>query len=156
MEWDISRVDFREVIKDAILATSRLIQDKKVIIESNLPDSLLLIDGDKDRLIQIMVNLISNSIKFCDRDHGVISINLTAKSDHLKVEVKDNGIGISRKDQKIIFQEFQQVKDTSTGRPSGSGLGLAITKRIVDFHKGKIWVKSKPGKGSTFSFTLPL
>jgi signal transduction histidine kinase len=74
----------------------------------------------------------------------------------LKVDVRDNGIGISRKDQKIIFQEFQQVKDTSTGRPPGSGLGLAITKRIIDFHKGKIWVKSKPGKGSTFSFTLPL
>ena len=156
MEWEISRVDFREIIKDAILATSRLIQDKKVKIESNLPDSFPLIDGDKDRLIQVMVNLISNSIKFCDSDHGVISINLTAKSDHLKVDVRDNGIGISRKDQKIIFQEFQQVKDTSTGRPPGSGLGLAITKKIIDFHKGNIRVKSKPGKGSTFSFRLPL
>jgi Na+/proline symporter/nitrogen-specific signal transduction histidine kinase len=155
MEWEISRTDFREVIKDAILATSRLIQDKKVKIESNLPDSFPLIDGDKDRLIQVMVNLISNSIKFCDCDQGVISVNLKAKSNHLKVDVKDNGIGISRKNQKIIFQEFQQVKDTSTGRPPGSGLGLAITKRIVDFHKGKIRVKSKPGKGSTFSLTLP-
>ena len=115
-----------------------------------------MIDGDKDRLIQVMVNLISNSIKFCDSDKGVISVGFQAKSNHLKVDVRDNGIGISRKDQKIIFQEFHQVKDTSTGRPPGSGLGLAITKRIIDFHKGKIWVKSKPGKGSTFSFTLPL
>jgi len=156
MEWEISRVDFRKVINDAILSTSRLIEDNNVKIESNLPDSFPLIDGDKDRLIQVMVNLIANSIKFCDRDQGVIYINLTAKSNYLKVNVKDNGIGISRKNQKIIFQEFQQVKDSSTGRPSGSGLGLAITKRIVDFHKGKIWVKSKPGKGSTFSFTLPL
>ncbi|MCP4370021.1 MAG: HAMP domain-containing histidine kinase, partial [Deltaproteobacteria bacterium] len=154
-EWEISRIDFREVIKDAILATSRLIQDKKVKIESNLPDSFPLIDGDKDRLIQVMVNLISNSIKFCDSDRGVISVFLQAKSRHLKVDVKDNGIGISRKDQKIIFQEFQQVKDTSTGRPPGSGLGLSITKRIIDFHKGKIRVKSKPKKGSTFSFILP-
>ncbi len=155
-DWEISRIDFREVIKDAILATSRLVQDKKVKIESNLPDTFPLIDGDKDRLIQVMVNLISNSIKFCDSDRGVISVFLQAKSRHLKVDVKDNGIGISRKDQKIIFQEFQQVKDTSTGRPPGSGLGLSITKRIIDFHKGKIRVKSKPKKGSTFSFTLPL
>ena len=155
-EWEISRIDFREVIKDAILATSRLIQDKKVKIESSLPDSFPLIDGDKDRLIQVMVNLISNSIKFCDSDRGVISVVLKAKSGHLKVDVKDNGIGISRKDQKIIFQEFQQVKDTTTGRPPGSGLGLSITKRIIDFHKGKIRVKSKPNKGSIFSFELPL
>jgi signal transduction histidine kinase len=156
MEWEISLVDFREVIKDAILATSRLVQDKKVKIKSSLPELFPLIDGDKDRLIQVMVNLISNSIKFSDSDKGVISVGFQAKANHLKVDVRDNGIGISRKDQKIIFQEFQQVKDTSTGRPPGSGLGLAITKRIIDFHKGKIWVKSKPGKGSTFSFTLPL
>jgi Na+/proline symporter/nitrogen-specific signal transduction histidine kinase len=155
-EWEITRIDFREVIKDAILATSRLIQDKKVKIETHLPESFPLIEGDKDRLIQVMVNLISNSIKFCDSDRGVISVFLQTKSKHLKVDVKDNGIGISRKDQKIIFQEFQQVKDTSTGRPPGSGLGLSITKRIIDFHKGKISVKSKPKKGSTFSFTLPL
>ena len=156
MEWEISLVDFREVIKDAILATSRLVQDKKVKIKSSLPELFPLIDGDKDRLIQVMVNLISNSIKFSDSDKGVISVGFQAKANHLKVDVRDNGIGISRKDHKIIFQEFQQVKDTSTGRPPGSGLGLAITKRIIDFHKGKIWVKSKPGKGSTFSFTLPL
>jgi len=155
-EWEISQVDFKEVIKDAISATSRLMQDKKVKIESHMPVSVPLIEGDKDRLIQVMVNLISNSIKFCERGLGVITVSLKAKSGHLNVEVNDNGIGISRKDQKIIFQEFHQVKDSSTGRPPGSGLGLSITKRIVDFHKGKIKVKSKLKKGSTFSFTLPL
>jgi len=155
IQWDISRVDFKEVIKDAISATDRIIEDKKIKVALNLPDGIPLIDGDRDRLIQVMVNLISNAVKFCDNTMGVISIDLTAKTDHLKIDVKDNGIGISRKNQKIIFQEFRQVKDTSTGRPPGSGLGLSITKRIVDFHKGNIRVKSKPGKGSTFSFTLP-
>ena len=155
-EWEISKVDFTEVVKDAILATSRLMQDKKVKIEANLPALVPLIDGDKDRLIQVMVNLISNSIKFCERGRGLISVSLKAKANYLKVDVEDNGIGISRKDQKIIFHEFQQVKDTSTGRPPGSGLGLSITKRIIDFHKGKIKVRSKPKKGSTFSFTIPL
>jgi len=156
IQWEISRVDFKEVIKDAISATSRLIHDKNIQVDLKLPDSTTLIDGDRDRLIQVMVNLISNAVKFCDNTMGKISIDLTSKTDHLKIDVKDNGIGISRKNQKIIFQEFRQVKDTSTGRPPGSGLGLSITKRIIDFHKGNIQVKSRSGKGSTFSFTLPL
>jgi Na+/proline symporter/nitrogen-specific signal transduction histidine kinase len=155
IQWEISRVDFKEVIKDAISATSRLIHDKNIQVDLNLPESITLIDGDQDRLIQVMVNLIYNAVKFCDNTKGIISIDLKAKTDHLKINVKDNGIGISRKNQKIIFQEFRQVKDSSTGRPAGSGLGLAITKKIVEFHKGKIRVKSRPGKGSTFSFTLP-
>ena len=156
IQWEISRVDFKEVIKDAISATSRLIHDKNIQVDLKLPDSTTLIDGDRDRLIEVMVNLISNAVKFCDNTMGKISIDLTSKTDHLKIDVKDNGIGISRKNQKIIFQEFRQVKDTSTGRPPGSGLGLSITKRIIDFHKGNIQVKSRSGKGSTFSFTLPL
>ncbi len=156
IQWEISQVDFKEVIKDAISATSRLTQDNNIQVDLNLPDSITLIDGDRDRLIQVMVNLISNAAKFCGNTMGIISIYLTLKTDHLKIDVKDNGIGISRKNQKIIFQEFRQVKDSSMGRPAGSGLGLAITKKIIDFHKGNIRVKSKPGKGSTFSFTLPL
>ena len=155
IQFEISRVDFKEVIKDAISATSRLIEDKNIKVILNLPDSITLIDGDRDRLIQVMVNLISNAVKFCYNIGGIISVDLTTKTNHLKINVKDNGIGISRKNQKIIFQEFRQVKDSSMGRPAGSGLGLAITKKIIDFHKGKIRVKSKPGKGSTFSFTLP-
>lgn len=156
IQWEISQVDFKEVIKDAISATSRLIHDNNIQVDLNLTDSITLIDGDRDRLIQVMVNLISNAVKFCDNTRGIISIDLTAKTDHLKIDVNDNGIGISRKNQKIIFKEFRQVKDSSMGRPPGSGLGLSITKKIINFHKGKILVKSKPGKGSTFSFTLPL
>ena len=71
------------------------------------------------------------------------------------MDVSDNGIGIRPEDRKIIFEEFRQIKDRATGRPSGSGLGLAITKRIIDLHGGTIWVDSTPGEGSTFSFTLP-
>ncbi|MDY6793364.1 MAG: sensor histidine kinase [Thermodesulfobacteriota bacterium] len=153
--WEISPVDFKEVIKDAISATGSLIEEKKIKVDLNLPDTINLIDGDRDRLIQVMVNLISNAVKFCPDTWGIIAIDLIVKPDHLKINVKDNGIGISRQNQKIVFQEFRQVKDSSMGRPPGSGLGLSITKRIIDFHKGKIWVKSKSGKGSTFSFTLP-
>jgi signal transduction histidine kinase len=75
---------------------------------------------------------------------------------NLRVDVIDNGIGISKENQEIIFEKFRQVRDATRGRPAGSGLGLTITKRIIDHHKGEIWVESEPGKGSTFSFSLPL
>ena len=103
-----------------------------------------------------MLNLISNAVKFCPDAQGVIAIGLYAEADLLRVHVTDNGIGISPQDQRVIFKEFRQVKDAARGRPTGTGLGLSITKRIIDFHKGKIWVESDLGKGATFCFTLPL
>jgi signal transduction histidine kinase len=77
-------------------------------------------------------------------------------SDHVHISLSDNGIGISSKDQKIIFDKFRQVKSTAGGRPKGTGLGLAITRSIIAFHGGRIWVESSVGEGSTFHFTLPL
>ncbi|MCP3955677.1 MAG: HAMP domain-containing histidine kinase, partial [Desulfobacterales bacterium] len=118
-------------------------------------DQLPTIYGDHDRLIQVMVNLISNAVKFCPSENGNLSITLKSDKDNIRVEVKDNGIGIGKKDRLIIFDKFQQVKNIRTGRPAGSGLGLSITKHIVEFHKGRIWVKSKPGKGAAFTFVLP-
>ena len=102
-----------------------------------------------------MVNLISNAVKFCNRDNGHIAIHLKSIADQVQVDVSDNGIGIKPEDQGKIFEKFRQVKDPARGRPFGTGIGLTITKSIIDFHHGKLWVKSEPGKGSTFSFSLP-
>ena len=88
--------------------------------------------------------------------NGRIAIKLTPENGSLRVDVADNGIGIQKKDQDIIFEKFRQVKTTSKGKPAGTGLGLAITKQIIEFHNGRIWVESDPGKGTVFSFTLPL
>jgi Na+/proline symporter/nitrogen-specific signal transduction histidine kinase len=156
IDWDITAMDLKAVIEDSVASTNQLILDKNIQLELNLPDSTPSITADRDRLMQVMVNLISNAIKFCDSDKGVIGIDLKVENDQLRVDVKDNGIGISPGDQKIIFKEFRQVKHASKGRPGGTGVGLTIAKRIVDFHKGNIWVESEVGKGSTFSFTLPL
>ncbi|MGD2010912.1 MAG: HAMP domain-containing sensor histidine kinase, partial [Desulfobacterales bacterium] len=155
MAWQISEVDLKVVIHDALSSTNSLVQDKRIRVEKDIPDQVPLVVGDRDRLIQVMVNLISNAVKFCDDDDGRIDIVLDKAPGHVQVAVKDNGIGISRKDREIIFQEFRQVKHTLKGRPSGSGLGLTITRRIIDFHGGRIWVESEPGQGSTFFFTLP-
>ena len=103
-----------------------------------------------------MLNLISNAIKFCNPENGVISIKLHDDDKNMQIDVQDNGLWISVEDQKRIFGKFMQVKDTSGGKPHGSGLDLPISSRIVELHGGIIWVESKPGEGSTFSIALPL
>ena len=156
MQWHLAPVNLMHVILEAVESTRRLIEEKHIELSLNLDDNLPNIYGDHDRLIQVMVNLVSNAVKFCPSADGAMAISLRADKGSVRVDVKDNGIGISKKDKLIIFDKFQQVKNLKTGRPSGSGLGLNITKHIVEFHKGRLWVKSKPGKGATFSFAIPI
>ena len=156
IDLHISTIDMKELIDDALSCVNQLLKDKEIASQVNVPKKAPLTMGDRDRLIQVMVNLISNAAKFCEPKKGLITINLWVKRDHLQVDVVDNGIGISKENQDIIFEKFRQVKDISRGRPTGSGLGLTITKKIIEHHNGKIWVESEPGKGSVFSFSLPI
>jgi signal transduction histidine kinase len=103
-----------------------------------------------------MVNLISNAVKFCEAGRGNIIVRLRRKAAHLLVQVEDNGIGIKPENLNRVFEPFHQIKNPTRGRPVGTGIGLTITKRIIDFHHGRIWVESTPGRGATFSFTLPI
>ena len=156
IDWQMASVDLKEVAADALFSVNQLIEDKKIHSELNAPETVPPVAGDRDRLMQVMVNLISNAAKFCDPEIGRITVDIRVIGDRIRVDVIDNGIGISRENQEIVFEKFRQVKDASRGRPTGSGLGLTITKRIVDHHGGEIWVVSEPGKGSVFSFTLPI
>lgn len=156
MQWQIAPVNMIQVIKDAVDATSQLIADKKIHLMVDLPSEVRSISGDGDQLIQAMVNLLSNAVKFCHDEHGNIMIEMIQEHSQLKVSVRDNGIGISAKDQQAVFEQFRQITPpTGGGRPPGSGLGLAITKRIIEFHNGRISVHSRPGRGATFTFVLP-
>jgi hypothetical protein len=155
MDWVITSTDMTEIIKDAVASTRQLVEDKNITIDYELNDHPPPISGDRDRLVQVIVNLISNAVKFCDAERGKINIRLTSNDKEVQVDVQDNGIGIKAEDQDKIFKKFQQVKDPARGRPYGTGIGLTISKRIIDFHHGKIWVESQPGMGSTFSFSLP-
>ena len=143
-----------DVIERAIAATASLFEAKKLKlvreIEPDLPD----VTGDQDRLIQVVINLISNAVKFTDS--GSIICSAHKRDDDLVVSVTDSGIGIAPADQPKVFEKFKQVGDTLTDKPKGTGLGLPICKEIVEYHGGHIWVESEPGKGSTFSFTLPI
>jgi len=155
VQWHLAPVNIMHVILEAVESTRQLIEEKKIALSMDLDEYLPTTYGDHDRLIQVMVNLISNAVKFCPSTDGTLAITLRSEKSDIRVDVKDNGIGISKKDRAIIFDKFRQVKSSETGRPAGSGLGLSITKHIVGFHKGRLWVKSKPGKGATFTFTLP-
>jgi signal transduction histidine kinase len=102
-----------------------------------------------------VVNLLTNAVKFTPGD-GWVGITARCDGDHVEVAVRDTGIGIAPEDQDRVFEEFQQVgKDPERSR-EGTGLGLTLSKRFVELHGGRIWVESEVGKGSTFTFTIPL
>ncbi len=152
--WNMSKVSVEEIVERAIAATSSLFEAKKLQLVRDIEPGLPQITGDQDRLIQVVINLISNAVKFTDA--GSIALAAHAKGSDLVVSVKDSGIGIAPADQPKVFERFKQVGDTLTDKPKGTGLGLPICKEIVEYHGGHIWVESEPGRGSTFSFTLPV
>ena len=102
-----------------------------------------------------MFNLLSNAVKFTP-ENGRITINAKLTNQHIQIAVIDTGIGIKPEDVDKIFEAFRQLDASYARRYEGTGLGLTLTKRLVELHGGKIWVKSEYGKGSTFTFTLPL
>ena len=154
MQWNMNTLMITEVIDRAFSATSALFEQKGLTpireTESDLPN----IYGDKDRLIQVVINLISNAVKFTEQGNVTCRVKQTDKS--IVVSVIDQGVGISEPDQPKVFERFKQVGDTLTDKPQGTGLGLPISKEIVEHHGGRIWVESELGKGSTFSFSLPI
>jgi signal transduction histidine kinase len=110
--------------------------------------------GDDRRLAQVLLNLVGNAIKFTES--GEVLIQASQNDGRLTVAVRDTGPGIAAADHGKIFEEFQQADNTSTRKKGGTGLGLAISKRIVEMHGGTIGVDSDLGKGSTFTFTVPV
>src|SRR5512134_871977 len=154
-EWHTSEIDMREVVEDSLTSVSQLLKENGVQLDVSLPQELPSIVADRDRLMQVMLNLLSNAAKFCKRPGGRVSIALARQDGFLRVDVTDNGIGISESDKEIVFEKFRQVGDTLTNRPQGTGLGLPICRQIINHFGGRLWVQSQPGEGATFSFTLP-
>jgi signal transduction histidine kinase len=145
-------------IKDVMLAvvagTQSLAAEKKLPLKVTAADDLPAVSGDERRIAQVLLNLLGNAIKFTDA--GEICIQAAAVNGELVVSVADTGPGIRATDLKNIFEEFRQAEGSLAQRKGGTGLGLAIAKKIVELHGGKIWAESEVGKGSKFTFTLPL
>jgi len=154
-EWQATNVDMTAVISDTVAAMSQVFQERHIEVKVKAPDRVSPVAVDVDRIIQVMLNLLSNAAKFCESGKGRIEIALSEQARNLRVDVRDNGPGIDPKDQAIIFDKFRQVGDTLTDKPHGSGLGLHISRRIVEHFGGRLWVESSRGRGACFSFTLP-
>jgi signal transduction histidine kinase len=154
MEWRFQAVDSAGVVQQAAAATASLFEGKPLALQLDLPQDLPPILGDPDKIIQVIINLISNAVKFTPQ--GVITIRVRSSDQQVVFSVIDQGIGIAPQDQAIVFEKFGQVGDSLTGKPQGTGLGLAISKEIVEHHQGSIWLESEAGIGSTFYFSVPV
>lgn len=155
-EWHTAPLDLKLVIADAINAISQVLQDKGIELRQDVPAQVPLVMADYDRLMQVMLNLLSNAAKFCDQAHGVISVGLLIQPAQLQVTVSDNGSGVRAQDRELIFDKFRQGGDTLTGKPQGTGLGLPISREIIAHFGGTLSVENLPGAGASFTFTLPL
>jgi signal transduction histidine kinase len=125
-------------------------------MNKDMPLEPVFVMADRDRLIQVVINLLSNAVKFCEPETGRVSIHMFVENGAARIEVADNGPGIPPGKQEQIFEKFHQIGDQQGGKPMGSGLGLSICQRIIEHHKGRIWVESNEDEGATFIFTLPL
>lgn len=115
---------------------------------------LPVVQGDRNQLLQVLVNLLNNAVKFTAA--GTITVGACQDGDGIRFAVTDTGEGIFPEEKELIFDEFYRIAGAPASRPKGSGLGLAISRKIVEYHGGRIWVDSAVGKGSTFFFSIPL
>ena len=153
MKFDMQKADLEKIIKNSINDMEPFTEEKKIKIMGKI-GKLPLCTGDENRLLQVLTNLLNNAIKF-SHERGKISVNAQKNGNKVLISVKDNGIGIGKKDLPNLFKKFYQAP-TNIQRKSGTGLGLAICKGIIEAHRGKVWVGSKLGKWAKFSFTLPI
>jgi signal transduction histidine kinase len=143
-----------EVVASVVAVVEALAAEKHLALTVEVPSDLPIGHGDEQRIRQVLLNLVSNAIKFTDA--GEVTITARVGDGAFQVAVSDTGPGISAEDQAKLFQEFQQADSSSTRKKGGTGLGLAISKRFIDLHGGRIWVETAPGQGSTFTFELPV
>jgi two-component system NtrC family sensor kinase len=142
-----------EIIQQSVDAHAMQIEQAELFIHTDIADEPLWVMGNLRRIRQVVDNLISNAIKY-NHPGGFVKITAQPDEDHLIVSVEDNGIGIPLKEQPKIFERFYRVPGPETDDIGGTGLGLSIVKSVIEKHKGRVWVRSYPGIGSTFAFIL--
>ncbi|MCX8031741.1 MAG: cell wall metabolism sensor histidine kinase WalK [Thermodesulfovibrionales bacterium] len=154
IEERIEKQEFnlRELIKQIVLNFEKNFLDKGLILETHLEDVILY--ADKNKIAQVIINLLSNAIKY-SRDGGKIYIEVKGKSEGAYIKIKDDGMGIPKKDLPYIFERFYRVDQSRNKETGGAGIGLSIVKRIIEMHKGEISVNSELNKGTEFIIKLP-
>ena len=155
IELKPENLNLADVIDSVAQTVRPLLDDNRHKLGVSVEEGLPPVRADKNRLRQIFLNLLSNAIKFTPAG-GQLNIEVSRKGDWCQVSVIDNGIGIREEDQERIFEPFCQLDNPLTKEKSGTGLGLTLVNQIIEKHGGRIWVESEYGKGSRFTFTLPL
>ena len=154
MDYRFKECNLTSVIQKSISKLAPIAQRKKINLELRPSPNLPLVKIDEERIGQVMENLLGNALKFTS-EGGRIIVSTSLKDGFIEVSVSDTGCGIQKEDLERIFDKFERI-DSGRETLKGTGLGLSIAKYIIAAHGGKIWVESKPGKGSTFSFILPV
>jgi signal transduction histidine kinase len=155
MELEVSDFDLPSALDNALTLVKERAQRHSIALGKRVDPALGTVRADERKVKQIMLNLLSNAVKFTP-EGGRVSVAAKANGEAIEISVADTGIGIAPEDQEAVFEEFKQVGRDYTRKAEGTGLGLALTKRFVELHGGTISLTSTPGKGSTFTFTLPL
>ena len=155
LELHYEEFPVKEAINEVLNTIIGFSNKKGIRINTHIHEDVPSITVDKVKFKQIMFNLLSNAVKFTP-ENGRVTINASLMNQHVQIAVSDTGIGIKSEDMDKIFEAFRQVDASYARRYEGTGLGLTLTKRLVELHGGKIWVISEFGKGSTFTFTLPV
>jgi signal transduction histidine kinase len=153
LQLQVGPVDVKSLILGTCQQISPMLRGKRQKLNTDFPDAIPIIHGDGQRLEQVLLNLLNNAAKFTP-EGGNILVRVRKEDTSLVVEVQDNGIGIAREEQSQLFKPYSRLSSDRQRHP-GLGLGLALAKQVVELHGGRIWVESEPGKGSTFSFSLP-
>jgi signal transduction histidine kinase len=155
VKWNMETLSVLDVVDLATTATHPLVAEKGLSLHIESANGFPKILGDKDRLTQVLINLIANAVNYTDK--GTITCRLKTSDNEIIISVIDTGVGIPQDECEKLFDKFyQRTGDDARVSVRGTGLGLTICRNIVEYHKGRIWIESELGKGSTFSFTLPL
>ena len=153
MTLDLIGVDLKGAVGDVLDELQTQLDDRRLSV--SFPKTLPQVRADPAKLRQVLVNLITNAIKYSP-DAAPVTVRASAGADAVRVEIRDQGIGIRQEDLNRLFKKFQRIPDPASRRTAGTGLGLYIVKGLVELQGGEVSVASEHGKGSTFAFTLPV
>lgn len=156
IEVKSSRVSLGGLVYEVVESLRPVAAEKVIALEATIPEPSILVWADRDKINQVLTNLIGNAIKFTPAEGRVMVTASRNGNGSVKVSVSDTGPGLRPDETERVFDKFYQIAETGEGKPKGTGLGLAICKALVELNGGRIWVESEMNLGSTFHFTLPL
>ena len=154
MELELTDFDLPTALDNALMLVRERAGRRSITLQTSVDERLGQIQADERKIRQVVLNLLSNAIKFTP-EGGRIEVGAVPKDGFVEVSVSDTGVGIAPEDQEAIFEEFRQV-GTAEKKAEGTGLGLTLCRKFIELHGGRIWVKSRVGAGSTFTFTIPV